>query len=205
MPPDDGFEFLNRHVEVSRETFSKFLLYKDLLLKWQAKINLVGDDTIADLWGRHFLDSIQLMPLLPKTKKPIVDFGTGAGFPGMVLAIMGIPNIHLIESDQKKISFLKEAARITQADVKIHSGRVENTKIHEAGVVTARALAPLSQLLEYTFPHVSHETICLFPKGKNWDMEIKDAQTKWQFDYQTTPSITDPNAIILSISHLERK
>ncbi len=205
MPHEDAFDFLNKHVNVSPETFHRFYLYHDLLVKWQEKINLIGNDSLPKIWERHFLDSLQLIPLIPKSVKPLIDFGTGAGFPGMVLAMYGIANVHLIESDHKKISFLKEVARITKTDVSIYPERIENIKIADVGIIVARALSDLERLLEYSSRYVSHETTCLFPKGKNYAMEIEAAKEKWQFDYKITKSITDKDGVMVIVSNLKRR
>ena len=115
-----------RHISnVSRETFEKLIAYAELLLKWQSKINLVGKNTISDLWDRHMLDSIQLNKWIPNETNIITDFGSGAGFPGLVLAIVCGKTVHLIEASKKKSAFLREAARITQAPVILHEGRIE--------------------------------------------------------------------------------
>lgn len=205
MPHEDGYKLLNRYFNVSRETFSRFCLYHDLLVKWQAKINLIGKDTIPEIWRRHFLDSLQIASLIPGSKNLIVDFGSGAGFPGMVVAMTGRKNIHLVESDGKKCEFLKEAARITETEVFIHRDRIENCKFSEAAVITARAVADLEQLLSYASSHVSRETICLFPKGKNYAKEVEDAKKGWEFDCSVIPSLTGNEGVILKISNLTRR
>ena len=133
---------------VSRETLERLKIYVELLLKWQRAINLIGPGTIADVWGRHVLDCGQLMPHIPKDKAPIVDIGSGAGLPGLILAIMGVPDIKLVEADSRKCSFLREAARVTKTPVEIVESRVEHLEDLAAGVIAARALAPLTKLTE---------------------------------------------------------
>lgn len=201
MPPE-AFLLLNRHVNVSQETFSKLVLYHDLLIKWQRRINLISNDTVDDSWSRHFLDSLQLIKYIPDNIENILDFGSGAGFPGMVLAIAGIKNIHVVESDGKKISFLREVSRVTGVNVTIHHDRIENVSIKNISVITARAFSSLDSLLKISSPFLSHETICLFPKGKNYAMEIEDAKKEWSFNCDVLPSVTDNNAVILKISNL---
>lgn len=205
MRHEDAFQLLTRHVNITPDVFSRLILYHDLLLKWQAKINLVSNDSIQDIWKRHFLDSLQLLPLIPGTGNSIIDFGSGAGFPGMSLAISGVANIHLVESDSKKISFLKEVAMATSTNVSIHHSRIETYKIPHVGVITARAVAELKELFSYAEPNVSRETICLFPKGKNYAKEITDAEKTWAFDVSPVPSVTDSEGMILRISNLERR
>lgn len=205
MPPEDGLQLLNRYVNITPEVFSRLTLYHALLIKWQVKINLIANDSLQDVWKRHFLDSLQLLPLMPSGGKPVIDMGSGAGFPGMALAIAGIPNVHLIESDAKKIVFLKEVARITSTDIFIHHSRIEDCKIPDAAVIIARALAPLPELLTYASGNVSRETICFFPKGKNYAKEISDAQKGRVFDHALIQSVSDNEGVILRISNLRRR
>lgn len=205
MPHEDTFAFLTRYISIAPETFSRLVNYHDLLIKWQAKINLISNDSIQDIWKRHFLDSLQLLPLIPRTSYPIIDFGTGAGFPGMALAIAGISPMHLVESDSKKIAFLKEVARITSSNAFIHHSRIEVYKIPHTAVIMARAVADLNDLLSYAEPNVSRETICLFPKGKNYATEIADAEKLWQFDCNVIKSVTDNDGVILQLSHIQRR
>jgi 16S rRNA (guanine527-N7)-methyltransferase len=199
------FELLNRHVSVSRETYDRLTLYYDLLVKWQAKVNLVGPDTISQAWQRHFLDSLQLQQYIENKNAIIADIGTGAGFPGMALAILGYKNIHLIESDAKKITFLREVARITNTSVSIHHGRVENILIDNISFILSRACAPLDQLFSYSKNFVSHETICLFHKGKNYSKDIEDAKLHWLFEAGVFPSIVDTESVVLKIINLRKR
>lgn len=202
--PEAIFELLNKHVKVSRETCERLTLYYDLLVKWQSKVNLVGPDTIADAWKRHFLDSLQLAYFIENRDGIIVDIGTGAGFPGLVLAIAGY-DVHLIESDTKKVSFLKEVARITHTNVAIHHNRVENISIDNVSVIVSRACAPLEKLFSYSEKFVSHGTICLFHKGKNYSKDIEDANSHWQFDVAALPSVTDVEGVILKVENLRKR
>src|SRR5687767_1366639 len=128
---------------LTRETLNRLAVHLDLLRRWQRAINLVGRSTLADPWRRHVLDSAQLYPHLAGQAGPVVDLGSGAGFPGLVLAILGAPDVHLIESDQRKAQFLREAARVTGTPVMVHARRIEDVAPFPASVVTARALAPL--------------------------------------------------------------
>ena len=202
---NDPFVLLNQFLPVSRETFDRLSTYHDLLLKWQPKINLVSSETLSDAWRRHFLDSAQIAPYLLARGGIIVDMGSGAGFPGMVAAILGVKDIHLIESDAKKISFLQEVARTTKTAVTLHHQRIEKiSEIKKADVILARACADLNQLLNYASYFVSHETTCLFHKGKNWAMEIEDAKENWSFKHQVFPSVTDREAAIIELSNVER-
>ncbi len=212
MTPDQFAQFAH----VSRETLSKLVIYQQLLEKWQPKINLVGPNTLPDAWERHFLDSAQLFPLLPTGKGPLTlyDLGTGAGFPGLVLAIMATEghrklDVHLVESDQRKSAFLGEVARATglARAVTIHIMRIDRLAgrpLPKADVVTARALAPLTDLLGMAEPLLSIHGICLFPKGAKAADELTQAGKHWKMKTERLPSRTDPSGTILRISDLNR-
>ena len=175
---------------VSRETFEKLIAYAELLLKWQSKINLVGENTVSDLWGRHMLDSIQVNKWIPNETNIITDFGSGAGFPG------------LIEASKKKSAFLREATRITQAPVVLHEGRIEKQKGWASDVITARAVAPLSRLIEFAKPYVSDNTVCLFLKGARVEEELTEAKKTWKMKVKHHQSVTHPKGVILSIKDI---
>ncbi len=204
-PVPDNFELLNRHVNVSRETYEKLSVFHNLLIKWQQKINLISNDTISDIWNRHILDSLQLQILIPDTESLIVDMGAGAGFPGLVLAISGYKNVTLIESDAKKITFLREAARVTGAAVSLAHSRIEENILPPQNFVLARACSELSALLAYAFPFLSHETTCLFHKGKNYSKEIEEANEDWQFDHAVIPSLTSDQGVIVKLSNVRKR
>jgi 16S rRNA (guanine527-N7)-methyltransferase len=189
---------------VSRETRERLNIYADLLRKWQRSINLVGPRTIDDLWNRHFTDSAQLLPLIPPSARVLVDFGSGAGFPGLVLAILGIAEVHLIESDQRKATFLCEVARATGTPVTVHAKRIEQVAPFPADVVSARALAPLSDLLGFAAPFLTKDSLCLFPKGQMAEDELTAASKTWNINVDRIQSVTDPSATILRISQVSR-
>jgi 16S rRNA (guanine527-N7)-methyltransferase len=189
---------------VSRETRARLNTYAELLRKWQRTINLVGPRTLDDLWNRHFIDSAQLMPLIPSTARVLVDFGSGAGFPGLVLAILGVAQVHLIESDQRKATFLREVARATGTPVTVHTKRIEQVTPFPADVVSARALAPLNDLLGYAAPFISPDSLCLFPKGQMVEDELTAASKTWNMNIDRIQSVTDPSATILRVSQVSR-
>lgn len=189
---------------VSRETLERLEIYADLLRKWQPRINLVGPSTVPDLWRRHMLDSAQLRPLIPKSAERLVDMGSGAGFPGLVLAIMGVPEVHLIESDARKGAFLREVSRETETPVTLHSMRIESVPPLDADVVTARALAPLVKLLTMARSLLAPEGVCLFPKGQDVAKELTLATKDTMMDIESVPSATDASATILRIKGLCR-
>jgi 16S rRNA (guanine527-N7)-methyltransferase len=195
-------------VNVSRETLSRFRNYADLLVKWQAKINLVGTDTLPDLWRRHMLDSAQLLAFLPPSISTVADIGSGAGFPGLVLALLGVPEVHLIESDARKCAFLGEAARIVGLTAArnpvIHRARIEEMKDLRVDVVTARACAPLSRLLGYAEPLLGPQSSCLFLKGARIAEELTEAEKAWKMQIERFPSLSDPSGTILRISQVAR-
>jgi 16S rRNA (guanine527-N7)-methyltransferase len=192
---------------VSAETLARLQLYADLLEKWQKKINLVGPATIPDLWQRHMLDSAQLFPLLPSPDCQIMDFGSGAGFPGLVLAIMGVPQVTLVESDGRKCAFLAEAMRVTGTGttVRLENRRIEEVSPGPVDVVTSRALAPLDKLLALAEPFLGADTLCLFLKGKKADQELTEATKDWMMQVTKIPSQTDPSGTILKLENIARR
>ncbi|HET8727905.1 MAG TPA: 16S rRNA (guanine(527)-N(7))-methyltransferase RsmG [Alphaproteobacteria bacterium] len=196
-------EFRDR-TGVSRETLSRLSRYAELLVKWQARINLVGRSTISDLWHRHMLDSAQLFPLLPKDARLLVDLGSGAGFPGLVLAILGVPEVHLIESDTRKAAFLREVSRETSAGAMVHAVRIEQAPAIEADAVTARALAPLPVLLEHAGRFATANSVLLFPKGQDVGKELTDTPEHKKMTVDAVPSITDSSGTILRITGFVR-
>ena len=143
------YEKFSSHVFVSRETYEKLCLFEKILIKWQNSINLISRSTIKNIWVRHILDSAQLYTFVRNVEGNIIDFGSGAGFPGMVLAIMRKKNIHLVESDHKKCVFLKEIAMLTETDITIHNCRIEDLSFINVDLITCRALASLSNLIDY--------------------------------------------------------
>lgn len=204
MPPlaPEQFQALTG---VSRETVGRLEIYATLLRKWSAAINLVAPDSLNDPWRRHLLDSAQLAPLLPSGQPRIADLGSGAGFPGMVLAILGSGEIHLVESDRRKAQFLREVSRETAAGATVHVARIEELSTLSAGVVTARALAPLDRLLDYVGHHLAAGGLALLPKGRGWQTELTEAERRWSFAATAHPSQSDPEARILEISALRRR
>ena len=190
---------------VSRETLERLEAYSALLKRWSGRINLVSRNTLGDLWRRHFLDSAQLVPLLPEKARSLVDLGSGAGFPGLVLAILGVPGVELIESDARKAVFLREAARIANAPVKIVDSRIEAAKPHPVDVVTARACAPLDRLLPLAQRFTWPKTVCLFLKGEHAEDELTAARRGWRMIAARHPSRADPRGVILKLEQIIRE
>ncbi|HEX9327304.1 MAG TPA: 16S rRNA (guanine(527)-N(7))-methyltransferase RsmG [Reyranella sp.] len=189
-------------VDVSRETSDQFEALVDTLVRWQKAINLVGRTTIEDVWARHILDSAQLAPLIPTDAKSLADLGSGGGFPGLVLAALR-PDLDmvLIEVDARKAAFLGEASRRMglKRPPRIVIGRIEEVPAANADVVTARALAPLGQLLVWADRHRADTAICLFHKGKGWQVELTEATKDWDITCQPLSSKTNRDAVILRI------
>jgi 16S rRNA (guanine527-N7)-methyltransferase len=190
---------------VSRETLARLEAYAALLTRWSQRINLVGRETLADLWRRHFLDSAQLWPLVPDGARSLVDLGSGAGFPGLVLAILGMDGVELIEADSRKAAFLREAARIAEAPVMIRPCRIAAVPPHPVNVVTARALAPLDRLIGLACPFLGPDTVCLFPKGERAEQELTLARKSWTMTASLHHSMADPRGVVLRLHGIIRE
>jgi 16S rRNA (guanine527-N7)-methyltransferase len=194
-----------RDTNVSRETLRRLEAYADLLRRWNAKINLIGRETEGDIWRRHILDSAQLAPLIPQTARTAADIGSGAGLPGLILSILNTPaTIHLIESDQRKAAFLREAARIAQASAIIHENRVEQDSLAAPDEVLARACAPLEKLLGMAEKLISIHTLCVFPKGARAELELTEARAHWNMKARLVPSRSDSLGRILVLTEVAR-
>ena len=200
----NSYEDFCLYQNVSRETFEKFKVFEKNLVKWQSSINLVSKSTINDIWVRHLLDSSQLYPFIRQIKGNIIDFGSGAGFPGLVLAIMGHKKVSLVESDQKKCTFLREIAMLCDIDVTIYNERIENMEFIDVDLIVSRALAPLSKLVDYVELFVRKSPTkktnlpkMLFLKGKFYKDEISDLHKYKKLYFQEYPSLTDNYGKIL--------
>ncbi|MEX0759204.1 MAG: 16S rRNA (guanine(527)-N(7))-methyltransferase RsmG [Tistlia sp.] len=195
-------EDLADRIPVSRETQTKLELYEATLRRWNPAINLVARSSLEDPWRRHFLDSLQLLPLIAAeggSLPRILDLGSGAGFPGLVLAVAGAGELHLVESDRKKIAFLREVARATQTPVTLHNERIEELPPQRADFITARALASAERLLAWSAPHRQAGTVCLFHKGRGAQAELTRLPSSVQDRSELLPSLSDPEARILRI------
>ncbi len=189
---------------VSRETLDRLTAFASLLKRWNRRINLISRADEAVLWERHIADSWQLAALVPPGATRGADFGSGAGFPGLVVSVAtGLP-MHLVESDLRKAAFLHEAARITQAPVTVHSCRVEQAVFPKTDVIMARGLASLPALLALAMPHLALNGVCLFPKGENVDLEIAEAKHSWTMRIERHISSTDRRGVILRVSEVAR-
>ena len=195
-----------RELGVARETVSRLSTYVEILTIRNQQLNLVAESTMQQVWRRHILDSAQLVEQIPLSTKSIVDLGSGAGFPGMVLAIVlserpGL-KVHLIESIQKKCRFLDEVAEATQTPVQVHWTRAEAVKNLRADVITARAVAPLDKLLKLAYPYFRPSSTGLFLKGKSLSHELTLASKSWKLDSTPVPSRSDPSGIVLRVTGL---
>lgn len=196
-----------RDLDVSRETLEKLDQYLGLLRKWNHKINLVSPSTLETAWDRHIADSAQLFAVRPERVDLWADLGSGGGFPGMVVAILAQQHSPgqrtvLVESDHRKAAFLRTVARETQTPVEIIAERIEAVPPLGADVVSARALAPLPKLLGYVARHCRPEGTALLLKGAQVQSELSDARKYWHFQSEESPSVTDPQAVVLKLKEL---
>ena len=194
---------------VSRETLVRLEEYAALLAKWNPVINLVSKSTLPDVWQRHMRDSAQLWPLCPKGARLWVDIGSGGGFPGIVIAILAAElapemRVILIESDQRKATFLRTVAQALGLALRVESQRAEDVPPLGADVVSARALTSLSGLLPLAQRHLAENGVAIFPKGQSAAQELTDALELWQFSVTKTPSETDHQAVVLQIRDIAR-
>jgi len=203
LEPAFGPEEFAAKTGVSRETLAKLTAYADLLVDWNARHNLVAKSTLPDLWQRHFWDSAQLAPLVPQNTRTLADLGSGAGFPGLVLAAL-LPNVTvtLHEATTKKCAFLREAADRMGLHVTIENARIEDLSPRLFDVVTARALAPLPRLLDYAQKFVGPNGVCLFLKGQNVGSELTEAHKYWNMKVSQVPSQTDPSGAMVIVKEL---
>lgn len=212
-------------VDVSRETLGRLDRYVELLLVWQSRMNLISRSTIPSLWTRHVADSLQLLELveLPAASTPSaagggrkggvwLDLGSGAGFPGIVIAcaLAGVPGaqVHLVESNLKKVSFLREAVRDIKIPAIVHAARIEKMASALGGNVdhvTARALAPLPELLELIAPFLKKGAKAVLPKGQDLGRELTQATKSWNIEARSVPSKTSKTGQILIVHALSKR
>ncbi|MDG1168122.1 MAG: 16S rRNA (guanine(527)-N(7))-methyltransferase RsmG [Sulfitobacter sp.] len=200
MTPDD--------LNVSRETLDKLQAFADLVQKWTSKINLISKPSVPEVWDRHILDSAQLYDLAPSSGHWI-DLGSGGGFPGIVVCILAQgqgadQTFTLVESDQRKSTFLRTAIRELSLDARVLTQRIEEIAPMQADILSARALADLDALLGFAEMHLKPGGTALLPKGAQWEKEHRDAQIQWSYDCDPIKSKTNPDAAILKIKDIAR-
>ncbi len=178
--------------------------FEAILTQWNTRINLVSRADHSRVWVRHIEDSLQLLPLIPSGTTRAIDFGSGGGLPGLVLAIAANIPFDLVEADHRKAAFLREAARATSAPVTVHAVRIEDAQIVPAQLITARALAPLALLLQLTARFIAPGGAALFLKGESAPEELTQAQAAWNMRIERYPSRTHPAGVILKLSEVER-
>jgi 16S rRNA (guanine527-N7)-methyltransferase len=196
-------------LSVSRETMDRLHRFADLLIRWNARINLVAPSSMGDLWLRHIADSAQLWSLRPASARSWIDLGSGAGFPGLVIAAIARDAdpalaIELVESDARKCAFLREASRVMDAPCVVRCARIEDVPAAPRDVISARALAPLGRLLPMAERFIGPESVCLFLKGRHAEDELTEARRAWHTRTIIVPSATDPGGAILELSEIRR-
>lgn len=197
-------------VSVSRETMTALEAFAAEVRRWTTTVNLVARGGVEDLWGRHVVDSAQVFAACPADARLWVDLGSGGGFPGVVVALLARehrPNLRvtLIESDQRKAAFLRQVTRTLGLEAQVLASRVEAVPPQSADVVSARALAPLSELLGLAAPHLKPSGVALFLKGARHAEEVAAARTAWMFDLDSLPSVTHPDSALLIIRKIRRE
>ena len=214
LPASDGPEVLHANWSVSRETLDRLTIYVNLLLRWQSAQNLVAPSTLGEIWRRHVADSFQVSDCVPDARV-WADFGSGAGFPGLVTAIrfmeLGGGHVHLVESNQRKAAFLRTVIRETGCPATVHADRIEavSTRLLEVPgsdgpvtAVSARALSDLNQLCAYAAPFSAAGATCIFHKGRNFRDEVAQASHEWDFDLVQQKSLIDPDSRLLILARI---
>ena len=208
----EGPEDFARIFDVSRETRARLACYAELLARWQRSTNLVAPSTLPQVWSRHFADSAQILALAPEARLWL-DLGTGAGFPGLVIALLAADNpgfrMHLVDSNAKKCAFLAEAARATKLSMDIHNERIEDFAQKAPRlvpeIVCARALAPLPRLFELAAPFFGERTRGLFLKGRAAEAELEGVRSTWDFEGRLHRSLTSADSSVVDVMHLHRR
>ncbi|MDB5433667.1 MAG: rsmG [Caulobacter sp.] len=205
MPAMDAAGFQGR-AGASDAQLADMVAFRDLLATWNEQMNLVGPSALANFWDRHAWDSAQLLNLMPDAKV-WADLGAGAGFPGLVLAVMlkGVPGakVHLVESLAKRCRFLSAVVSELDLPAQVHNARAESLKL-DVEVVTARAVAPLARLLEYGWPYLKTGAVGLFLKGRDAEAEVAEAARYWKFSADLRPSLSDPGGRVVEIREISR-
>ncbi|MEZ5892707.1 MAG: 16S rRNA (guanine(527)-N(7))-methyltransferase RsmG [Parvularculaceae bacterium] len=204
-----GPEELGREFSLSENMLARLRAYDATLLDWSSRLNLIARSTMEDRWDRHYRDSAQLFALIPETARSLVDLGSGAGFPGLVLAALGADRglqVTLVESTGKKAAFLSAAAAaMALSNVRVIPQRIESITVSAPDVVTARALAQLEKLLSYAHEFANEKTLLILPKGQDVEVELTEAAKYWHMKVEKRPSATNPGSTVLLIRNLSPK
>jgi len=195
--------------DVSRETIERLDTYEALLKRWNPKINLVSRATLSETWHRHFGDSAQLYQYIGDNSRNWLDFGSGAGFPGLVAATIAqekAPEMGFtfVESDHRKAAFLLTVSNALGLNTSVITERIEAISLRKADIISARAVAALDQLMHWAAPHAHKSTVLLFPKGNSYESELTAARKHWHIEAEVIPSVTDSSSVILRIEDFER-
>ncbi len=202
-----GPEDFAEDIDVSRETLEKLKLYADALVKWQKAKNLVANSTLDDRWRRHLLDSAQLFPLIrqchPNTDLTLLDIGSGAGYPGLVLSVMGLGHATMVEANGRKCSFMSHVARETSAPSTIVNQRIESVAPQHFDIVTSRACAKIEQILNWSTPFVGPTTEIWLLKGATAEEELTQASALWKMAIERFDSRTSQDGVIIKLSDIK--
>lgn len=195
-------EEFEKRFDVSRETFQRLEEFHRLLLKWNASINLISKTTEGDIWERHIADSLQIKQYVSGR---VLDIGAGAGFPGAILALDGISDMHLVEKNSKKCSFLRKLKTDIGGDFEIINQRIEDVTLENIDVITCRGFAPIKKILQLTSKLVKEDTKFVLLKGESYEKEIEEAkESGWGFEYNAIPSVTSGNGVVLILSDVAK-
>ena len=189
---------------VSRETLDKFSTYVALLEKWQKAINLVSKKSLMDVWERHVLDSYQILKFAPKDNGVWIDMGSGAGFPALIVAMAGDFEVHVIESDHRKCQFMRDVSRETSTPITIHTKRIDAVEPFPAAVISARALASLEKLLEFSTNFATPDTVYIYLKGQDVDAELTQAAKCWSMETIKHQSLSSSEGSVLELRNVSR-
>ncbi len=202
---DEAFAKIAEFCDLNHSKTENIEEFVILLLKENYNFNLIGKSTIPDIWTRHILDSAQILKFIDDKNKKIADLGTGAGFPGIIISILGAKEVHLIEKSVRKCEFLRKAKILSPNPIFIHQAKAEEVLDKKFDILTSRALASLDKLLKYGIDFLKKDGYCLFLKGKNLENEIKEAKEKYIFDYDLFESLTAFESAVIKVSNISRK
>ncbi len=198
----NAFNEIKKFCDLSAAQIAAIENFVVLLLQENDNFNLIGKSTIPDLWNRHILDSAQLLTHVPQKNSKVADFGCGAGFPGIILSILGVQEMHLIEKSFRKCEFLRRAKSLSPNHIFVHQAKLEELPEHKFDVITSRALASLDKLLAYSKKFLKNDGYALFLKGKNLTQELEVAKKQFTFSYELFPSLTSQESAIIKVSNI---